>query len=65
MNAREKEEDDAYQKKKEEMLTNASERDKLVFKNALNTVNTGQNQFNKEMVSNQLLSARQGAASAD
>jgi len=55
LSAREKEEDDAYQKKKEDMLKDASERDKLIFKNALNKVNAGQNQFNKEMQSNQVM----------
>jgi len=57
LSAREKEEDDAYQKKKEDMLKDASERDKLIFKNALNKVNAGQNQFNKEMQSNQVMDA--------
>lgn len=37
------------------MLKDASERDKLIFKNALNKVNAGQNQFNKEMQSNQVM----------
>jgi len=32
------------------MMKDASDRDKLIFKNALNKVNQGQNQFNKEML---------------
>ena len=42
LSAREKEEDDAYQRKKSEMLKDASDRDKEIFKNALNKVNQGQ-----------------------
>jgi len=49
LSAREREEDDVYAKKKEEMLKDASDRDKEIFKNVLSKVNQGQNQFNKEM----------------
>ena len=55
MEAREKEEEDQYQKKKEGMLNDASERDKQIFNDAIKKVNAGQNQFNKEMQSNQLM----------
>ena len=58
LSAREKEEDDSYQKKKEEMMKDASDRDKLNFKNALNKVNLGQNSFNKEMLSAEVLESR-------
>jgi hypothetical protein len=37
------------------MMKDASERDKLIFKNALNKVNQGQNSFNKEMLSTEVL----------
>ena len=35
LSAREREEDDVYQKKKEEMLKDASDRDKEIFKNVM------------------------------
>lgn len=35
LSAREREEDDVYQKKKEEMLKDASGRDKEIFKNVM------------------------------
>jgi hypothetical protein len=31
------------------MMKDASDRDKEIFKNAMNKINAGQNQFNKEM----------------
>lgn len=43
LSAREREEDDVYAKKKEEMLKDASDRDKEIFKNVLSKVNQGQN----------------------
>lgn len=43
LSAREKEEDDAYQKKKEDMMKDASDRDKLIFNEALKKVSQGQN----------------------
>ena len=49
LSAREKEEEDAYQKKKEDMLKDASERDKKIFNDAIKKVNQGQKEFNKEM----------------
>ena len=64
LGAREKEEDDAYSKKKEELLKDASNRDKEIFKNALNKVNQGASQFNKEMLDNDLMDSR-GAASPE
>lgn len=41
LGAREKEEDDAYQKKKADLLKDASNRDKDLFKDALNKLNQG------------------------
>ena len=55
LSAREKEEDDAYQKKKEDMLKDASDRDKKIFNDAIKKVNQGQKEFNKEMSQNQVM----------
>jgi len=44
------------------MLKDASERDKEIFKNALNKVNAGQNQFNKEMQTNEVLDTNRDAS---
>lgn len=62
LGAREKEEDDAYQKKKADLLKDASNRDKDLFKNALNRVNQGASQFNKEMLDNNLMDSRMAAS---
>lgn len=58
MGEREKEEDDVYQRKKSEMMKDASDHDKEIFKNALNKINQGQNQFNKEMNSEMMEGAQ-------
>jgi len=49
LSAREKEEEDAYQKKKEDMLKDASDRDKKIFNEAIKNINQGQKEFNKEI----------------
>lgn len=49
LSSREKEEDDAYQRKKTEMYKGASDRDKALFKKAVDSMNQGQSKFNKEM----------------
>lgn len=43
-------------------MAHASDRDKLIFKNALNNVNSGQNQFNKDMQLNSVLNSDQPQA---
>jgi hypothetical protein len=46
---READEKEAYQKKKEDILNEASERDKAIFSNALSKMHQDVNDFNKEM----------------